>query len=219
MAQIMMWDIDTQIDFILPGKALSIEGAERILPNLAALTRYAREAGFRILGSEDWHSASDTEISERPDWSTTWPPHCMAGTQGQLRVLETRPADPLYIDSAPLSRGRLEEIVRGHPGEIYFRKQTVDVFEQPNVEPVLDVLGASMVVLYGVALDVCVRYAVEGFLRRGREELVLVSDATWPIEPDRGKRLLDAWADRGVRSLATGQVLEGALAAERVGSA
>ncbi len=215
MSQVIFWDEDTQVDFMLPGKALYIPGAERILPNLAALTGYARETGIRIVGSEDWHSLSDPEISLEPDRVVTWPPHCMAGTAGQLRVPETRPRHPLYIESTPLPRERLASLVSGHEGEILFRKQTVDVFEQPNVEPVLDLLRPSAVVVYGVALDVCVRFAVEGFLRRGREEVVLVTDATRAIDAARGEALVEEWRRRGVRAVTTADVLAGSVSAAR----
>jgi nicotinamidase/pyrazinamidase len=214
-----MWDVDTQVDFMFPGRPLHVPGAEAILPNLAALTHHAREAGLRILGSEDWHSLADPEISERPDWVTTWPPHCLAGTEGQLRVPETRPLDPLYVDSAPLPSERLERLVRAHRGEILFRKQTVDAFEQPNVEPVLALVRPSAVVIYGVALDVCVSRAIEGFLRSGRAELFLVTDATRAIDSERGQALIGGWRERGVRMLTTPDVLAGALADVRAGAA
>ncbi len=219
MGQVVLWDEDTQVDFMLPGKALYIEGAEELLPNLAALTRYAHEHRLRILGSEDWHSLSDPEISLEPDRVATWPPHCMAGTEGQLRVRETRPRNPLYLESAPLPPDRLAERVKGHAGEIIFRKQTVDVFGQPNVEPVLDLLRPSAVVVYGVALDVCVRFAVDGFLRRGREELFLVTDATRAIDRAGGERLLEAWRSRNVRLVTTADVLAGAVTHERLSTA
>jgi nicotinamidase-related amidase len=143
----------------------------------------------------------------------------MAGTEGQLRVPATRPQDPLYIESAPLPPDRLAKLARGHRGEIFFRKQTVDVFEQPNVEPVLDSLAPSAVLIYGVALDVCVRLAIEGFLRRGREDLLLVTDATCPIDAARGAALLEEWRSRNVRLLTTADVLSGAVTSERVGAA
>jgi nicotinamidase/pyrazinamidase len=219
MREVIFWDEDTQIDFMFPGRPLYIPGAEEILPALAALTRYAREAGIRILGSEDSHSPADPEISDQPDWKLTFPPHCLAGTEGQRRVPETAPLDPLFIESAPLPPEELRERVLRHRGEIFFRKQTFDAFDNPNVEPVLDQLAASAVVIYGVARDICVRVAVERFLERGREDVLVVTDATRALDLSGGEALLETWAARGVRLLATADVLDGALAGVRAGSA
>jgi nicotinamidase/pyrazinamidase len=219
MSELVFWDEDTQIDFMLPGRPLYIPGAEEILPALAALTNYARKHGVRILGSEDSHSLTDPEISDHPDWKLTFPPHCLAGTEGQRRVPETAPLDPLFIESAPLSPHELRELVRRHRGEIFFRKQTFDAFDNPNVEPVLDLIGASTVAIYGVARDICVRVAVERFLERGREEVAVVTDATRALDLPGGEALLGAWGDRGVRLLTTAEVLDGALADVRAGSA
>ncbi|HEY7529988.1 MAG TPA: isochorismatase family cysteine hydrolase [Gemmatimonadota bacterium] len=219
MSEVVFWDEDTQIDFMLPGRPLYIPGAEEILPALAALTTYAREHGIRILGSEDSHALTDPEISEEPDWKLTFPPHCLAGTEGQRRVPQTSPVDPLFIESTPLPRRDLEEAVRRHRGEIFFRKQTFDAFDNPNVEPVLDLIGASTVVIYGVARDICVRVAVERFLERGREDVAVVTDATRALDRPGGEALLGTWAARGVRLLTTAAVLDGALAGARAGSA
>jgi nicotinamidase/pyrazinamidase len=219
MEQVLFWDVDTQIDFMLRGRPLYVQGAEKLLDRLGALTRYAHEAGIRVAGSEDSHGPSDPEISSEPDWVSTFPPHCMAGTEGQRRVAETSPRDPLYVESAPLPRDDLARRVEGHRGEIYFRKQTFDAFRNPNVEPVLDLLRPSAVVVYGVARDICVRFAVEGFLRRGREEVFAVSDATRALDHARGDELLEAWRARGVRVLTTAEVLAGAAGRGQRGAA
>jgi len=212
VTQVIFWDVDTQIDFMLPGRSLYVSGAEEILPQLLALTRHARETGIRILGSEDSHSPADAEISTEPDWKTTFPPHCLAGTEGQRRVAETAPIDPLYVESAPVPAGELAAAVRSHTGEILFRKQTFDGFSNPNVEPVLDLLGPSWVVIYGVAQDVCVNFAVDGFLRRGREEVLFVTDATRALDLDRARELERGWRTRGARPVTTADVLAQVLA-------
>jgi nicotinamidase/pyrazinamidase len=210
-AQFIFWDVDTQVDFILPGRPLYVPGAEEILPRLEELTAYARREGIPILGSEDSHSLSDPEISQQPDWVSTYPPHCLAGSEGQRRVPETAPRDPLYLETDALPARRLAELVSRHRGEILFRKQRFDAFTNPNVEPVLDLLRPSAVVIYGVAHDVCVRFAVEGFLRRGRETLFVVTDAIRALDAGRAEALLEDWRARGVHAVTTSEVLAGAL--------
>jgi nicotinamidase-related amidase len=63
-------------------------------------------------------------------------------------------------------------------------------------------------VLYGVALDVCNRYAVEGLLRhRPAIPVTLVTDATRAIHPETVPALLEDWAGRGVRLAASEDVM------------
>jgi nicotinamidase-related amidase len=63
-------------------------------------------------------------------------------------------------------------------------------------------------VLYGVALDVCDRYAVEGLLgHRPDIRIALVTDAVRAIHPEQNKALLPGWAQRGVQLVTSDQVL------------
>ncbi|MBT3266820.1 cysteine hydrolase [Candidatus Poribacteria bacterium] len=204
------WDVDTQVDFIMPGGKLAIAGAEAILPNLGRLTRYARDGGIRVMGSVDWHSPDDAELSERPDYPHTFPPHCLAGTPGSKKVPETAPTDALWVANAPEDADSLAGRLRAHGGEIYLRKQRFDVFTNPNTETVLETVRLRHVVVYGVALDVCNAHVIDGFLRRGGTRVSLVLDATRAIDPRRGEALVAGWTKRGVQVLSTDDVLAGA---------
>src|SRR5947208_10637141 len=98
----------------MPEAKLYIQGAETILPHLVALTGCARGKGLPLLGSVDYHAANDSEISDRPDFRETFPPHCLAGTPGQAKVDATRPANPLFIDSRPEDKVALKQRVKQH---------------------------------------------------------------------------------------------------------
>ncbi len=210
----IFWDVDTQHDFIVSDGKLYIQGAEAILPKLEVLTEFAREKGVPLLGSVDYHGPHDPEISDKPDFRKTYPPHCLVDTPGQAKVPATSPKDALWIDSRPEDKETLKEQVRQHlgrGGEVFFRKQRFDVFSNPNVDTVLEAVRPDRIVVYGVALDVCDRYAVEGLLERRRYRVALVRDATRAIRPEEGERLVQAWASRGVCILTTDQVIGGAL--------
>lgn len=207
MAPTIFWDVDTQLDFIMPEGSLYINGAEILLPNLAALTDHARRRNITIAGSVDYHDPGDHELSDKADFKSTFPPHCLQGTPGQEKVPATAPRHPLWIDSIPLPAETLERLVEAHDGEIYFRKQRFDVFTNPNVEPVLRLLAPGRIVVYGVALDVCDAHAVEGFLARDLGPVVLVEDAVQAIVREEGERLKDAWRGRGVAMVSTAAVL------------
>jgi nicotinamidase/pyrazinamidase len=205
---VIFWDVDTQVDFMRAEGRLYVPGSEEIIPVLGRLTGYARERGIRILASADDHLPGHRELSETPDWLSTFPEHCMRGTPGQAKIPETALRNPLLIEPVPEDPASLAARVRAHPGDLLFHKHWFDVFTNPNLLPALDVLAPTSIVLYGVALDVCNRYAVEGLLRhRPAIPVTLVTDATRAIHPETVPALLEDWARRGVRLAASEDVM------------
>ena len=200
---ILFWDVDTQHDFMRADGKLYVTGSEAIIPVLHRLTQYAHRNGIRILASADDHVPGHRELSDTPDWKQTFPDHCMRGTPGQRKISETHLRNPMVIEPAPRDPAALTTEVRAHDGDILFHKHWFDVFTNPNLLPVLDALAPSSIVLYGVALDVCDKYAIEGLLaHRPGIPITLVTDAVRAIDADAGPALLADWARRGV-TLAT----------------
>ena len=79
------------------------------------------------------------------------------------------------------------------------------------MDTVLEAVRPDRIVVYGVALDVCDRYAVDGLLDRRRYRVALVQDATRAIDPGEGERLVQDWAARGVCLVTTDQIIGGVL--------
>src|SRR6202142_109489 len=75
-------DVDTQIDFLFPAGALYVPGAARLLPAIARLNHFAAAQGIPLISTTDAHREDDPEFR-------LWPPHCVAGTTGQLKPAET----------------------------------------------------------------------------------------------------------------------------------
>ncbi len=219
MTRLVFWDVDTLYDFMRADGKLYVPGSEEIIPALEALTGFAHARGIPIVASADNHEVEDAEISEAPDWTTTFPPHCMRGTPGQLKIAETALRDPLVIEPELQDPGALAHRILAHRGDFLLHKRTLDVFSNANVPTLLRALEPEAIVVYGVATDFCDKYTIEGLLRHWqRAELFLVTDAIRPIYPDEAERLLASWAERGVRFLRTedaltGRGLEGHLAA------
>jgi len=209
MARVIFWDVDTQYDFMRADGKLYVPEAESIIPTLKRLTDYAHTHGIRIVASADDHVTGDAEISDTPDWKTTFPPHCMRGTPGQEKIPETALRDPLKIEPARTNAMSLADRVRSHAGDILFLKHRFDVFTNANVATVLDVLDPQDLVLYGVALDVCDKAAIEGLLeRRPHTRLFAVIDAMKPIDKDAAALLLKEWGEEGVRLVTAEEVVE-----------
>ena len=203
----VFWDVDTQVDFMRPDGRLYVDGAETIVANLAALTDFAHGNGIRIIGSSDNHDPTDDELSETPDFADTFPPHCLRGTYGQSRIPETTLRDVLVVEPEHAAPD-VVRLVENHAGDILFHKHYFDVFTNPNVSPVVEGLCVDEVVLYGVALDVCNRYAVEGLLsRHSGVSLTVVTDAVRAINEDGRDALLGDWKRRGVALACTKEVV------------
>ena len=212
MTRPLFWDVDTQHDFMRSDGLLYVPGSEEIAATLGSLTAYAHAHGIRIVASSDDHVAGHRELSDTPDFLTTFPPHCMRGTPGQLKIPETALREPLVIQPERQDPAGLGRRLAAHHGDVLLLKHWFDVFTNENVETVLSVFDPELVVLYGVALDVCDRYAVEGLLqRRPKTKLWLVTDAVRAIHPEASKGLLSGWAGRGVRMVESGEILRGAL--------
>lgn len=207
MSGLLFWDVDTQNDFIQPNGKLYVPGSETIVPVLARLTGFAHQQGIRILASADDHVPGHRELSETPDWSETFPPHCLHGTWGQEKIPETALRNPLVIE--PDHHSGTVVTVASHEGDLLFLKHWFDIFTNPKVLPVLRVLDPAAIVVYGVATDVCDRYAIEGLARhRPHTRLYFVTDAARAIHPEQAEHLLKEWAEEGVRLVRSAEILE-----------
>src|SRR5262245_14895589 len=115
---VVFWDVDTQVDFMRPEGKLYVPGAVEILPALTALTRHSARAGIVRVASVCDHVLEDEEISDAPDFTTTFPPHCLHGTPGQAKVPETALADPLVVPNRPEDPALLTSRLARHAGEV-----------------------------------------------------------------------------------------------------
>jgi nicotinamidase/pyrazinamidase len=192
----VLWDVDTQVDFMLPQGKLYVPGAEKTAPAMRRLVEAARAAGIRHVASADDHELTDPEISPDPDYSNTFPPHCLRGTPGAERVPETKQEDPLPLSLVPYPPGLVPKLVE-EKREILLLKKNFNVFTNPNAEPLLEALDPDEIVLFGVATDICDDAAIRGFLQRGRK-VTFVEDAARGLDEDRVSVCTKAWRDAGV---------------------
>ncbi len=195
-ARTVFIDVDTQVDFMEPHGALYVPGAETLKPRLARLLEAARAAGAPIVASADAHLAGDPEFAQ-------FPPHCLAGTPGQERVAETAHEGARVIAADGTER-------EPGAGAVLLEKVAFDLFTNPAADAVLEEVGAEVAVVFGVALDYCVRAAALGLRARGLETVV-VEDATRPVTEATGATARAELEAAGVRFVDTEAVV-GALA-------
>ncbi len=196
----ILWDVDTQVDFMLPHGKLYVPGAEATAPAMKRLVDAARAAGLVHVASADDHELTDDEISEQPDFQTTYPPHCLRGTRGARKIAETEQDDPVPITLEPLPERYLEG------REFLLLKKSFDVFTNPTTERLLERLDPDEIVVFGVATDVCDDAAIRGFLERGRK-VRFVEDAARGLDESRVEACAAAWREQGVEFTTVEQVV------------
>lgn len=182
---LLLWDVDTQVDFMSPGGRLYVPGAEQIVPNLRRLTRWAADNDVPVISSACAHLEGDPELEE-------FGPHCMVGTAGQQKIAETLLSSRLVVPN------RLVE-VRDLGGfrQIILEKQAFNVFTNPNADEVVRRFGENLsIVLYGVVTEICVASAAWELMERGHQ-VQLVSDAVCALDTAEAQAFLGEFRERG----------------------
>ena len=198
----ILWDVDTQVDFVHATGKLAVPNAESAVPAMARLVAAARVAGVPHVASADDHELTDAEISAEPDFLTTYPPHCLRGTRGAAKIAETEQAEPVPLALTDVPSGWL----RGR--EFLLLKKSFDVFTNPNADRLLELLDPAEVILFGVATDVCNDAAIRGLLARGRA-VSFVEEASRGLDEARTRACTAAWRDAGVRFASLEEVVAG----------
>lgn len=190
MNQIFL-DVDTQADFIYPVGALVVPKAVTILPQLAALTKYAAAHNIPIVSTVDAHFENDSEFVD-------YPAHCVAGTWGATKVPETLLPNPIRI-------GLEGEAPEEWKGQLILEKRSVDMFTQPSIASLLTRLNPDEFVVYGVVTEICVKNAVDGLLRLGKK-VAVVADAVYALEASKTPGLMHRWSTAGCRIVNTADI-------------
>lgn len=164
----LFWNVDTQEDFIDQAGKLYVKGAEAIRPVLKQITDFAKVEGIRVVNTCDYHHINSTELSSSPDFETSFPPHCLAGSSGAEFISETLPESPLLIDWDHEMAIFAEFDDPDRFRNIVIRKDAFDVFSgNPHAEKIIQILHPDQVFVYGVSTNVCVDKAVIGLTERG----------------------------------------------------
>ena len=209
--KLIFWNVDTQYDFIEDKKykgTLVIPESGLIRPSLNLLTQYASNRGVQVVNTGDWHDKKSQEIGENPDYINIFPRHCMAGTFGVKFIPETQPKNPVVITWKDKRFDR-DEILKTRNLVLY--KDHFSVFNgNKHTDKIIETISPDEAVVYGVATDVCVKYAVLGLQQRGVQCYVAL-DAIKGITPESSDKALEEMTNAGARFVTTQDVLEGRI--------
>lgn len=195
--RVVLWEVDVQADFMLPGGKLYVPGAEKITPNIKRLVNAAGHSGALIVSSACSHTPDDPEFQQ-------FPPHCVRGTPGARIIPEGLTQD--FITVACDASSPLPSDILAHC-QIVIEKQMLDVFSNPHAAEIVETLGAEPeFVVFGVVTEYCVDLAAKGLLARGRK-VAVVKDAIETLAADAGTRTLGELTARGARLITTNDAL------------
>jgi len=195
--EFIFWEVDAQVDFLLPGGNLYVPGAEKLLPNIRRLTDAAREGRVFLVSHGCFHAPDDPEFK-------IFPPHCVKGTAGAELVPEALtdkivrvPNDAEATLPADLSQYQ----------QILLEKQTLNIFESRHADALVQRLGRhAEFVVFGVVTEYCVSFAAKGLLERGRR-VAVVQDAIETLKQEDGEKTIAELLRLGARLTTTDQAL------------
>jgi nicotinamidase/pyrazinamidase len=181
--------VDVQRDFC-EGGSLAVAGGGAVAAAIHELT--ASDAGRRypiVIATRDWHVEPGAHFAEpgvEPDYQTSWPAHCVAGTSGAEWHADLRLPDGAVV----VSKGERAAAYSGFEGRDEEHRSLADLLRAAGVDSV-DVAGlATSYCVRATALD-----AVKaGFATRVLTDLVADVDpaatpATWAELRAAGVRL------------------------------
>nr|WP_164843453.1 pyrazinamidase PncA [Mycobacterium lepraemurium] len=174
--------VDVQNDFC-EGGSVPVAGGAAVAP---AINAYLDDApGYDyVVATQDSHIDPGDHFSGRPDYSSSWPVHCLAGSAGA----DFRPELDTTRVGAVFRKGAYAAGYSGFEG--------VD----DNGTPLLEWLrrrGVDEVDVVGIATDHCVRRTAEDAARAGLTTRVLVH-LTAAAAQDSAARALDEMRSAGI---------------------
>ncbi|MEA3514951.1 MAG: cysteine hydrolase family protein [Nanoarchaeota archaeon] len=157
----ILWDTDTQNDFIMPDGTLSVPGAYGMIENFGKAIYHFQNKGIPVLGSVDAHTGPELISGTKDQY---FPLHCIKGTKGQQKITSTQ-GDILYVSDNKYTDNALDlvvnEVMDGR--RVYVEKQGLSLLSNPNIIDLIEKLGVEEVYLMGVATNICVKEAFDAF--------------------------------------------------------
>jgi nicotinamidase/pyrazinamidase len=151
--------VDVQNDFC-EGGSMAVTGGTAVAN---AISEYLADgADYRhVVATQDFHIDPGDHFSDRPDYSSSWPPHCLAGSTGA----QFHPDLDSDRFDAVFRKGAYDAGYSGFEGIDESGTPLADWLSQHNVDQV-DVVG--------IATDHCVRRTAEDASRAGLATRVLL---------------------------------------------
>lgn len=179
--------VDVQNDFC-EGGSLAVAGGADVAAAITELIGQA-PAGYRhVVATRDHHIDPGDHFSDHPDYVRSWPPHCVAGTEGTGFHPNFAPVVASGAIDAVFDKGAYSAAYSGFEGA------------DENGVPLADWLRARKITevdVVGIATDHCVRATALDAVREGFSTVVLL-DLTAGVSEESTERALEELRAAGV---------------------
>jgi nicotinamidase/pyrazinamidase len=177
------------------GGALGVEGGAAVAAGVTSYLRQHPDRYSQVFASRDWHDPDNDNgghfaTDGEPDFVTTWPVHCVAGTEGA----EYHPALDTDAVTIHVRKGQ------GVPAYSIFEGTTDD---GRSVADALEELGILDIDVVGIATDYCVRASALDALELGRRVRVL-TDLVAGVDAESSEAALAELGHAGAEIVASG---------------
>ncbi len=184
--------VDVQNDFC-EGGSLAVPGGGAAARAISSYLASPQSSGYaHVVATKDHHIDPDGHFSATPDFASSWPPHCVSGTQG--------------ADFHPdLDTSRVEAVfLKGEHAAAYSGFQGRDAVGTP-LAGWLRERGVTSVDIAGIATDYCVRATAADAVAAGLATRVLVP-LTAGVAPASTDAALSELRAAGVELIAGSQL-------------
>ncbi|MEU7717162.1 nicotinamidase [Streptomyces tibetensis] len=180
--------VDVQNDFC-EGGSLAVSGGADVAAAVTELIGQAAGSGYQhVVATRDHHIAPGGHFSTNPDYSRSWPAHCVAGTEGVGFHPNFAPAVASGSIDAVFDKGAYSAAYSGFEGADENGTSLADWLRSREVTEV-DVVG--------IATDHCVRATALDAAREGFRTHVLL-DLTAGVAQESTERALEELRGAGV---------------------
>jgi nicotinamidase/pyrazinamidase len=179
--------VDVQNDFC-EGGSLAVDGGGDVA---RAISRYLQDgSGYaHVVATNDYHVDPGSHFSDEPDYASSWPRHCVVGTQG----VRFHPDLDITRVEAIFRKGTHAAAYSGFEGVDDAGTPLSDWLREHDVDEV-DVVG--------IATDYCVRATAADAARTGFATRVLLG-LTAGVTPESTAKAIEEMSAAGVELVGT----------------
>lgn len=180
--------VDVQNDFC-EGGSMAVAGGAAVASAISTHLAANRGDYAVVVATRDWHIDPGSHFADEPDFSSSWPAHCVADTDGAaFHPALDDAVDFLATVDAVVSKGAHEAAYSGFEGRTDDDRALADLLRDA---------GVTAVDVVGIATDYCDRATALDAVREGFATRLLVP-LTAGVAPDTTAAALDELAAAGV---------------------
>lgn len=192
--------VDVQGDFTTWKKgSLAVQGTDKaFVDKILKATESLKAKGHKIYATMDWHPEGHVsfftsyegkkalDVVETPNGRTQilWPPHCVQNTEGAKLLLD----HSLFNAVVKKGKDKRFDSYSGFQDDGGARTEMYDILEKDGVEELI---------IYGIAMDFCVRFTAIHAVEAGYK-VTVIDDLTANIAPESSAEAREEMQEKGV---------------------